>query len=120
MSDVTADLSTFMDWVSARNRGETEFLQAVHEVAATILPFVHANPIYREQKDSRAPDRARPLVAFRVVWEADDGEVHVNRGYRVQFSNAIGPYKGGIRFHPSVNQLGAEIPRLRADFQEFA
>ena len=103
MSDVTMDLATFMDWAGARNPGETEFLQAVHEVAATILPFVQANPIYREQKILERLTEPDRLVSFRVVWEGDDGAVHVNRGYRVQFSNAIGPYKGGIRFHPSVN-----------------
>jgi glutamate dehydrogenase (NADP+) len=104
MTDATESIDTFMAWVSARNPGEPEFLQAVHEVAASILPFVHANPIYREQKILERLTEPDRVISFRVVWEDDNGEVHVNRGYRVQFSNAIGPYKGGIRFHPTVNQ----------------
>jgi len=104
MSAGNPSLDQFMNWVESRNRGEPEFLQAVHEVAATVLPFVEANPIYREQKILERLTEPDRIISFRVVWEDDNGEVHVNRGYRVQFSNAIGPYKGGIRFHPSVNQ----------------
>lgn len=102
MGYVTDDLDTFMDWVTGRSPNEPEFHQAVHEVAATILPFVNANPDYKKTcvlERLTEPDR---VLSFRVTWEDDNGEMHVNRGYRVQFSNAIGPYKGGIRFHPSV------------------
>nr|WP_246209821.1 NADP-specific glutamate dehydrogenase [Pikeienuella piscinae] len=98
------NLSDFMDWVVSRNPGEVEFHQAVHEVAETVIPFINNNPVYEKIKvleRMAEPDR---IISFRVTWASDDGEVHVNRGYRVQFNNSIGPYKGGIRFHPSVNQ----------------
>ncbi|MCA8926784.1 MAG: NADP-specific glutamate dehydrogenase [Alphaproteobacteria bacterium] len=93
-----------MDWVIDRNPGETVFHQAVHEVAETVIPFINANPVYAKIKVLERmvePDR---VVSFRVAWADDNGEVQINRGYRVQFNNSIGPYKGGIRFHPSVNQ----------------
>ncbi len=98
------DLSGFMDWVKARNPGEPEFHQAVQEVAGTLVPFINQNPDYLKARVLHRlvePDR---VVTFRVVWEDDNREIQVNRGFRVQFSNAIDPYKGGIRFHPSVNQ----------------
>ena len=100
----SAAVRDFMAWATARAPGEPEFLQAVHEVAATVLPFVEANPKYAKAKILHRlfePDRA---ISFRVAWVDDAGEVQVNRAYRIQFSNAIGPYKGGIRFHPTVNQ----------------
>ena len=98
------DLQAYMDWVVDRNPGETEFHQAVHEVAETVIPFMNDNPVYSKIKvlhRMAEPDRT---ISFRVTWADDNGEVHVNRGYRVQFNNSIGPYKGGIRFHPSVTQ----------------
>lgn len=101
---MAVNLSDFMDWVKATNPGETEFHQAVHEVAETVIPFINANPVYEKIKvleRMAEPDR---IISFRVTWADDNGEVQVNRGYRVQFNNSIGPYKGGIRFHPSVNQ----------------
>ena len=93
-----------MSWLIARNPGEPEFHQAVKEAGIHILPFLLQNPQYTEaQIFSRLtePDR---IVSFRVTWQDDQGKIQVNRGYRVQYNNAIGPYKGGIRFHPSVNQ----------------
>ncbi len=104
MTGKTPDLEAFMDRVQSRSPGETEFHQAVREVADAVLPFAQKNPIYKEAKILERliePDR---IISFRVCWEDDQGEVHINRGYRVQFCNAIGPYKGGLRFHPSVNQ----------------
>lgn len=98
-----AEIQEFMDRVAARNSGETEFLQAVEEVMMDIVPFAKNHPVYSKNSLLERivePDR---VIMFRVCWEDDQGEVHVNRGYRVQFNNAIGPYKGGIRFHPSVN-----------------
>ncbi len=96
-------LTTFLDRIAARNPGEPEFLQAVGEVMHSLWPFVAAQPRYAEQallERLIEPDR---VVMFRVAWVDDRGEVQVNRGYRVQHSLAIGPYKGGLRFHPSVN-----------------
>ncbi|MEM6906384.1 MAG: NADP-specific glutamate dehydrogenase [Pseudomonadota bacterium] len=98
------NVSDFMDWVVDRNPGEVEFHQAVHEVAEVIIPHIKDDARYTSTKilhRMAEPDR---IVSFRVSWQADDNEIHVNRGYRVQFNNSIGPYKGGIRFHPSVNQ----------------
>ena len=94
----------FMSEIRRRNPGEPEFHQAVGEVVASVLPYIDQNPAYKEANvlgRLTEPDR---IVSFRVVWENDRGQIQVNRGYRVQFNNAIGPYKGGLRFHSSVNQ----------------
>jgi glutamate dehydrogenase (NADP+) len=96
-------LESFMERVEARNPGEPEFLQAVHEVAETVVPYITSRPEYEEAGilDRMAePDR---VIMFRTSWVDDRGRTRLNRGYRVQFSNAIGPYKGGLRFDPSVN-----------------
>ncbi len=93
----------FMDGLKKRNPGEPEFHQAVFEVVESVIPFIQANPEYQSAgiiQRMTEPDRT---IIFRVVWEDDEGHIRVNRGYRVQFNNAIGPYKGGLRFHPSVN-----------------
>ena len=93
----------FMGWLEQRNPGETEFHQAVYEAGVNVLPFLLENPQYMDAEifgRLTEPDR---IIIFRVVWQDDDGNVQINRGYRVQHNNAIGPYKGGIRFHPSVN-----------------
>ncbi|HSR70466.1 MAG TPA: NADP-specific glutamate dehydrogenase [Acidobacteriota bacterium] len=97
------DLDSFLKRVRERNPGETEFHQAVEEVAATLADFIEKRPKYekgRVLERLTEPDR---IIIFRVCWEDDEGNVRINRGYRVQFNNAIGPYKGGLRFHPSVN-----------------
>ena len=89
--------------VARRSPGEPVFHQAVREVCASLGPFLDENPCYERERILERltePDRA---LSFRVTWEDDAGEIHVNRGYRVQVSNAIGPYKGGLRFHPSVD-----------------
>ena len=93
----------FMQAVVARNPAQPEFHQAVHEVVTSLAPCLQRHPEYLEAKvlDRMVePDR---VIMFRVAWQDDRGETQVNRGYRVEFSNAIGPYKGGLRFHPSVN-----------------
>lgn len=98
------DLEQFMDGLRRRNPGESEFHQAVEEVANDLIPYINDNKRYdRMQILERLtePDR---IIVFRVCWEDDEGNVRTNRGYRVQHNNAIGPYKGGIRFHKSVNQ----------------
>jgi len=94
----------FMDEVREHNPGQTEFHQAVYEVAKPIFEYIADKPKYHEYQIMRRiaePDR---VVSFRVCWEDDAGVVRVNRGWRVQNNNAIGPYKGGLRFHPSVNE----------------
>lgn len=96
------DLDHFMAGLIRRNPGEPEFHQAVREVAGTIIPFVMSHPEYRDlqiMERLTEPDR---VIIFRVGWEDDDGHVRANRGYRVQWNNAIGPYKGGLRFHKDV------------------
>ena len=98
------DLTTFMQGVSKRNAGQTEFIQAVQEVAVDIFDFMEGKERYHKEQILRRiaePDR---VISFRVCWEDDNGNVPVQRGWRVQNNNAIGPYKGGIRFHPSVTE----------------
>jgi len=96
------ELQEFMYGLERRNPGQPEFQQAVQEVAEDVLPFLHDHEEYRRGailERMTEPDR---VVIFRVCWEDDEGNTRVNRGTRVQFNNAIGPYKGGLRFHPSV------------------
>ena len=96
-------LEDFMAGLIKRNPGETEFHQAVREVAHYVIPFINEKSKYiraRILERMAEPDRT---IIFRVCWEDDRGKIRVNRGYRVQYNNAIGPYKGGLRFHPSVN-----------------
>lgn len=98
------DLPTFMEGVRRRNPGQPEFAQAVQEVAEDIFDFIQDKEEYHSQQILRRiaePDR---IVSFRVCWEDDNGNIRVQRGWRVQNNNAIGPYKGGIRFHPSVTE----------------
>ncbi len=94
----------FMQGLKERNPGEPEFHQAVEEVVETLMPFILENPKYRDSKildRLTEPDRT---IIFRVTWEDDKGELQTNRAWRVQFNNSIGPYKGGMRFHPTVTQ----------------
>lgn len=96
-------LEDFMNGVVKRNPGEPEFHQAVHEVAETILPYLETMPIYKDLQILERMTEPDRVVMFRVCWQDDEGNIRVNRGYRVQFNNSIGPYKGGCRFHPTVN-----------------
>ncbi|CAA0186720.1 glutamate dehydrogenase, NADP-specific [Tenacibaculum maritimum] len=96
-------INTFMDYVKERNSNQPEFLQAVHEVAETVIPFIESNPKYQGKKLLERMVEPERTLMFRVAWVDDKGETQVNRGYRVEFNSAIGPYKGGLRFHPSVN-----------------
>ncbi len=96
-------LSTFMDGLKRRNPGETEFLQAVEEVATYLIPHIKTFPKYQEARILERLTEPDRTIIFRVCWEDDEGHIRINRGYRVQFNNALGPYKGGLRFHPSVN-----------------
>lgn len=97
------DVEKIMQNLEQRNPGETEYLQAVHEVLESIVDVYNENPHFASANIIERliePDR---VLSFKVPWFDDEGNVHVNRGFRVQFNNAIGPYKGGLRFHPSVN-----------------
>lgn len=97
------EIRNFMSRVTARNANEPEFIQAVQEVAETLIPFIHDHKIYQEaQLLDRMTEPERVLI-FRVPWQDDKGNFQINRGFRIQMNSAIGPYKGGLRFHPSVN-----------------
>ncbi len=93
----------FMNWVEQLNPGETEFLQAVEEVAETVIPIIETTPRFQGKKILERMIEPERVIMFRVPWCDDNGEVQVNRGYRIEMNSAIGPYKGGLRFHPSVN-----------------
>ena len=92
-----------MDEVKARNGHEPEFIQAVQEVAETVIPYIVKHDIYHGKNILLRMVEPERLISFRVAWVDDQGEIHVNRGYRIQMNSAIGPYKGGLRFHPTVN-----------------
>ena len=98
-----AQIDAFMEKVKVTNGHEAEFLQAVHEVAEAVIPFIEEHPKYKTAKILDRIVEPERTIMFRVPWLDDKGEVQVNRGYRVEFNSAIGPYKGGLRFHPSVN-----------------
>ncbi|MDX1404567.1 MAG: NADP-specific glutamate dehydrogenase [Woeseiaceae bacterium] len=102
MSAEHKQFDDFMAGLIRRNPGEPEFHQAVGEVAATILPFLDSHPEYREAQVLERLTEADRIIIFRVGWEDDDGNIRANRGYRVQWNSAIGPYKGGLRFHKDV------------------
>ena len=98
-----SEIEQFMNSVRSKNSHETEFLQAVREVAEAVIPFMEENPKYKTFKILDRIVEPERTILFRVPWLDDKGEIQVNRGYRVEFNSAIGPYKGGLRFHPSVN-----------------
>ena len=96
-------IDEFMDVVKTRNSGETEFHQAVHEVVESLWDYLKQNPHYLHGRILDRVIEPERVIQFRVPWRNDRGTIEVNRGFRVEFSSAIGPYKGGLRFHPSVN-----------------
>ena len=98
-----AEINAFMDQVKARDAHQPEFLQAVQEVAESIIPFIADKPKYKDAKVLERMVEPERVLMFRVPWTDDSGNVQVNRGFRVEFNSAIGPYKGGLRFHPTVN-----------------
>ena len=98
-----AKIQAFIDSVKVRNGNEPEFIQAVTEVAETVLPFIENNPKYNNAMLLERMVEPERVIIFRVPWLDDKGDVHVNRGFRIEMNSAIGPYKGGLRFHPSVN-----------------
>lgn len=93
----------FVQLIAAKNPHEPEFIQAVQEVAESVFPFIEANPQYQQAKILERLCEPERTIIFRVPWADDKGEFQINRGFRVQMNSAIGPYKGGLRFHPSVN-----------------
>ena len=97
-------LNELMEKVVKQDPGELEFHQAVREVLTSLSPVVDAHPEYIKEGVMDCLVEPERTIKFRVPWEDDQGKIHVNRGYRVQFNSAIGPYKGGLRFHPSVNE----------------
>lgn len=108
MSKIATDKTTvylkrFINGVKKRNPGEREFHQAVAEVAETIFPYIADKPIYHKMQIMERMAEPDRVIMFRVPWTDDEGNIRNQRGYRVQFNNSIGPYKGGLRFHPSVN-----------------
>ena len=102
MSNVEQRLEKILDHVKRHNQGEHEFHQAVKEVIETLGPVLRKHPEYAEQKIIERICEPERQIIFRVPWMDDNGEVQINRGFRVGFNSALGPYKGGLRFHPSV------------------
>ncbi len=96
-------IEEFMAKVVQRNPGEAEFHQAVREVVESVMPFIEKNPKYQKEKILERMVEPERVIMFRVPWLDDKGEIQVNRGFRIEMNSAIGPYKGGLRFHPSVN-----------------
>ncbi|MCA9752091.1 MAG: glutamate dehydrogenase, partial [Gemmatimonadetes bacterium] len=95
-------VDAFMSDVIAKNPEQKEFHQAVREVAESIVPFLDRNPHYKHARILERMVEPERVIMFRVPWRDDAGDVRVNRGFRVEFNSAIGPYKGGLRFHPTV------------------
>jgi glutamate dehydrogenase (NADP+) len=100
---VSKEVETFMAWTAERNPSQPEFLQAVREFVESVMPMVLDKPSYRQGKILERITEPDRVITFRVAWLNDAGQMQVNRAYRVQFNNSIGPYKGGLRFHPTVN-----------------
>ncbi|GAB4376395.1 MAG: NADP-specific glutamate dehydrogenase [Calditrichia bacterium] len=101
--NIYSSIDAFMEYVIAKNPAEKEFHQAVYEVVESLWDFLQENPRYIHEKILERIVEPERVIIFRVPWRDDRGEIQVNRGFRVEFNSAIGPYKGGLRFHPSVN-----------------
>lgn len=101
--DVSGKVGAFMEKVSKKNPGEAEFHQAVREVTESLMSFLEENPKYQEAKILERIAEPERVIMFRVPWMDDKGEIQIHRGYRIEMNSAIGPYKGGLRFHPTVN-----------------
>ena len=97
------NVKDFMEDIIINNPGEKEFHQAVQEVAESVMPYIEKNPRYKKHKILERISEPERVIMFRVPWLDDNGEIRINRGYRIEMNSAIGPYKGGLRFHPSVN-----------------
>ncbi|MBQ5575537.1 MAG: glutamate dehydrogenase, partial [Bacteroidales bacterium] len=97
------EVNDFMAKVIAKNPGETEFHQAVKEVVESLMDYIDENPKYKKGKILERMVEPERVIMFRVPWLDDKGEIQINRGFRIQMNSAIGPYKGGLRLHPTVN-----------------
>ncbi len=100
---MSKDVEIFMEKVKARDPNEPEFHQAVEEVVSSLMPFIKKNPRYQKEKILERLVEPERVIMFRVPWVDDKGNIQVNRGFRIEMNSAIGPYKGGLRFHPTVN-----------------
>jgi glutamate dehydrogenase (NADP+) len=114
---MSSSVDRFMNYVIARNPAQPEFIQAVREVVESIMPVVEDNPSYSKAKILERLVEPERVVMFRVPWTDDRGHVQVNRGFRVQFNSALGPYKGGLRFHPSVTLGGMKFLAFEQTFK---
>ena len=110
-------LKSFVSEVERKNPAQPEFVQAVSEVCESVIDEINANPAYMSEKVLERLTEPDRVITFRVEWEDDSGQLQVNRGYRVQFNNALGPYKGGIRFHPSVTLGGLKFLAFEQTFK---
>ena len=104
MSAVSSEIEQFMGGLEKRNPGETEFHQAVQEFVESVMPYYMDHETYRSAQILERMTEPDRIISFRVTWEDDSGAIRANRAWRVQFNNSIGPYKGGLRFHPTVTQ----------------
>ena len=104
MSAAKSEIEQFMGGLEKRNPGETEFHQAVQEFVDSVMPYYLDHDAYRKAQILERMTEPDRIISFRVTWEDDDGAIRANRAWRVQFNNSIGPYKGGLRFHPTVTQ----------------
>ena len=96
-------MSKFLEYLKEKNPSQPEFIQSVEEYYESVCPVLEKHPTYRRFKILERMTEAERIISFSVPWVDEAGEIHVNRGYRVQMNSALGPYKGGLRFHPSVN-----------------
>ena len=103
MTNTEKLVKEFMAKIIAKNPGELQFHQAVQEVAESVIPFIEEHPQYKEAKILERIAEPERVIMFRVPWLDDKGNIQINRGFRIQMNSAIGPYKGGLRLHPSVN-----------------
>jgi glutamate dehydrogenase (NADP+) len=103
MANYNVSLNEFMTKIISKNPGEAEFHQAVKEVAESLMPFIEENPKYKHAKILERIAEPERVIMFRVPWLDDKGNIQINKGYRIEMSSSIGPYKGGLRFHPTVN-----------------
>ncbi len=117
-AEADAYVEKFMRGLIRRNPGQPEFHQAVRHVAENLAPFILEHPEYEKAQILERMTEPDRIITFRVTWQDDQGSIRVNRAWRVQVNNAIGPYKGGMRFHPSVTLSILQVSRFRAGLQE--